>query len=52
MATAAGEVSCPEIPLGGFFHRRAANLYLPVPFKTSLRIEAEPDGVAQGGTQP
>lgn len=49
LAAAAGEISCPEIPLGGFFCGRGANLYLPVPFRKSLRIEAEPDGETGGG---
>jgi len=49
LAAAAGEISCLEIPLGGFFCGRGANLYLPVPFKKSLKIEAEPDGETGGG---
>jgi len=49
LASAAERISRPEIPLGGFFNRRSANLYLPVPFSESLRIEAEPDGETGGG---
>jgi len=49
LAMAAGDISRPEVPLGGFFNHRSANLYLPVPFKESLRIEAEPVGETGGG---
>lgn len=44
LAAAAEQVVCEAIPLGGFYDHRSANLYLPIPFKESLRLDAEPEG--------
>lgn len=45
-----GEAICePDLPLGGFYDRRSCNLYAPVFFERSLRIEAEPTGKTGDG---
>lgn len=49
LAMAAERVVRPEIPLGGFYDHRSANLYLPIPFLTSLRIDAEAAGETGDG---
>ena len=49
LATAAEAIACPAIPLGGFLDGKSASLYLPIPFATSLRIDAEPDGETGDG---
>ena len=42
LAAAAGEVRCEAIPLGGFYDHKSTNLYLPIPFESALRIDADP----------
>ena len=49
LGAAAQRLSCPEIPLGGYFYGQCATLYLPIAFERSLRIEAEPHGEIGGG---
>lgn len=44
LAIAAQAISCRQVPLGGFYDHRSTNLYTPISFSKSLRIEAEPDG--------
>lgn len=49
LARAAEHICCEQIPLGGFYDHRSANLYIPIPFARSLRIEAEPEGETGDG---
>jgi len=49
LARAAEHLGCEQIPLGGFQDHRSTNLYLPIPFARSLRIEAEPQGETGDG---
>lgn len=41
LAAAAEKLSCPEVPWGGFLDGKSVSLYLPIPFKKSVRIDAE-----------
>ncbi len=49
LAQAAEHIVRPDIPLGGFYDHRSANLYLPIPFCKSLRIDAEALGETGDG---
>ncbi|MFH0937816.1 MAG: DUF2961 domain-containing protein [Planctomycetota bacterium] len=49
LAKAAEDICCEQIPLGGFYDHRSANLYIPIPFDRALRIEAEPEGETGDG---
>lgn len=41
LAMAAERIARPDIPLGGYYDHLSANLYLPIRFRESLRIDAE-----------
>ena len=41
VAAAAQKLSCPAVPWGGFLDGRSVSLYLPIPFKRHIRIDAE-----------
>ena len=41
IARAAGRISCPDLPLGGFLDGKSVSLYLPYRFETGFRLEAE-----------
>ena len=49
LSMAAERICCEQIPLGGFHDHLSSNLYLPIPFSNSLRIDAEPEGEIGGG---
>lgn len=49
LAEAAANIRCPLIPLGGYLQNKSVNLYLPIRFEKSLRIEAEPEDDAGDG---
>ena len=49
LAQAAERICCPQIPLGGYYDHRSANLYLPISFRELLRIDVEPDGETGDG---
>ena len=41
LAAAAEKLSCPAVPWGGFLDGKSVSLYLPIPFKKNIRIDAE-----------
>ncbi len=41
LAAAAQQLSTPAVPWGGFLDGKSVSLYLPVPFKKNLRIDAD-----------
>lgn len=49
LAQAAEKICCEQIPLGGFYDHSSSNLYIPIPFARSLRMDAEPEGEVRDG---